>query len=90
MIDDDEAYGLHCDIGRLEVENAKLRKLAHDLLQPILADGFDCYGCVHEDCDGMRYTDRCKLLDRACELGVEVKENDVSAGLRVEDAERTQ
>lgn len=23
----DELYGLHCDIGRLEVENARLRKL---------------------------------------------------------------
>jgi len=54
-------------------EVAKLRELAHDLLQPILADGFDCYGCVYEDdCEGMHYTDRCKLLDRARELGVEV------------------
>lgn len=25
MIDEDELYGLHCDIGRLEVENARLR-----------------------------------------------------------------
>lgn len=50
----------------------ELQKFAHDLLQPILAEGFDCWGCVHEDCcEGMRYTDRCKLLDRACELGVE-------------------
>ena len=23
----DEVYGLHCDIGRLEVENAKLREV---------------------------------------------------------------
>lgn len=50
----------------------ELRKLAHDLLQPILAEGFDCYGCVYEDdCEGMRYTDRCMLLDRAQKLGVE-------------------
>ena len=27
----DELYGLHCDIGRLEVENRKLRKLVHDM-----------------------------------------------------------
>jgi hypothetical protein len=57
----------------LFVENAKLREFAHDLLQPILAEGFDCYGCVHEDCDGMQHTDRCKLLDRARELEVEVE-----------------
>ena len=55
-------------------ENRKLRELVRDLLQPILADGFDCYGCVHEDCDGMQYTDRCRLLDQARELGVEVEE----------------
>jgi len=68
----DELYGLHCDIGRLEQENAKLRELAHDLLQLIMAEGFDCYGCVYEDeCEGMRYMERCRLLDRACELGVE-------------------
>ncbi|MBQ9006731.1 MAG: hypothetical protein IJ092_10225 [Atopobiaceae bacterium] len=58
---------------RFRAENAKLRELAHDLLQPILAEGFDCYGCVYEDCcDGMLYTDTCKLLDRAHELRVEV------------------
>lgn len=62
------------EILRLVGENAKLRELVHDLLQPILADGFDCYGCVHEDCDGMQYTDKCKLLDRARELGIEVNE----------------
>lgn len=57
----------------LESENTKLREFAHDLLQPILAEGFDCYGCVYEDCcDGMLYTDTCKLLDRAHELRVEV------------------
>lgn len=59
-------------IDRLARENAKLQDLVHDLLQPILADGFDCYGCTYDDCNGMQYTDRCKLLDRACELGVEV------------------
>lgn len=26
----DELYGLHCDIGRLEVENARLRELVRD------------------------------------------------------------
>jgi len=60
------------EVLRLVGENVKLREFAHDLLQPILADGFDCYGCVHEDCDGMQYTDRCKLLDQARELGIEV------------------
>ena len=62
------------DIADMLDENAKLRELVRDLLQPILADGFDCYGCVHEDCDGMQYTDRCRLLDQARELGVEVEE----------------
>lgn len=31
MIDDDEAYGLHCDIGRLEQENATLRQQLEDV-----------------------------------------------------------
>lgn len=72
------AYGngvllkLHERNDDLRAENAKMRDFVHDLLQLILADGFDCYGCIHEDCNGMQYTDRCKLLDRACELGVEV------------------
>lgn len=30
----DELYGLHCDIGRLEQENAKLRELL-DYMTPI-------------------------------------------------------
>ncbi len=77
----DLGYVLNCiawaptdeaEMKRFRAENAKLRELAHDLLQPILADGFDCYGCVHEDCNGMQYTDRCRLLDQARELGVEV------------------
>ena len=45
----------------------------YDPTDAFVAEGFDCYGCVHENCcDGMQYTDRCKLLDRARELGVEV------------------
>ena len=58
---------------QLKAENSKLRELVHDLLQPISADGFDCYGCVREDCNGrLLYTGRCKLLDRARKLGVRV------------------
>lgn len=71
-----KAYVLADELGesidKLSEEDEKLRELVHDLLQPVLADGFDCYGCVHEDCNGMQYTDRCKLLNRARELGVEV------------------
>ena len=60
-------------VAEVKAANAKLRELVHDFLQLILAEGFDCYGCVHENCcDGMQYTDRCKLLDRARALGVEV------------------
>ena len=59
----DELYGLHCDIGRLEVENAKLRKLLADLA--ICACGKYCYGCPHQ-------YDGCDRDDRLRELGVEV------------------
>lgn len=30
MIDEDEVYGLHCEIGRLEQENARLKELIYD------------------------------------------------------------
>lgn len=40
--DENELYGLHCDIGRLEVENARLRDAVHVLV----------YCGAHADCDG--------------------------------------
>lgn len=46
MIDDDELYGLHCDIGRLEVENAVLRQQ--------LADVTESMGRVEERCAKLR------------------------------------
>ena len=42
----DEIYGLHCDIGRLEVENAALRQQ--------LADAAESMGRVEERCAGLR------------------------------------
>lgn len=39
----DELYGLHCDIGRLEVENAKLRELCVKALEWLRwAGGITC------------------------------------------------
>lgn len=56
----DELYGLHCDIGRLEVENAKLRELCGEMLLYIVYP----YVCVRPSV----------LVERARELGVEVSE----------------
>lgn len=54
----DELYGLHCDIGRLEVENVKLRELCGEMLLYIVYP----YVCVRPSV----------LVERARELGVEV------------------
>jgi hypothetical protein len=73
----DEIYGLHCDIGRLEVENARLHKLVH-ILCFCMQDHNDCDDCVLNGakgelafdplctCDGLH-----KLLR---EVGVEVEQ----------------
>lgn len=47
----DELYGLHCDIGRLEVENAKLR----ELLSEVYEDQCD-------ESDRWKYCDRMREL----------------------------
>lgn len=65
MIDDDEAYGLHCDIGRLEQENARLRELAARALGLFLK-----HGAVHS-CD-LPEVDA--IMDESRELGVEMDE----------------
>lgn len=76
---------------KLERENAKLRELA--LVLRHCADGFgDCDACP---VNGARPASHAWFgCDVLCEmmrsLGLEVEESDVSAGLRVEDAERTQ
>jgi len=63
----DELYGLHCDIGRLEAENAKLRELASGLHKCWVNEG--CEGCPMQDGDGW-----CVRDIRLRELGVEVSE----------------
>lgn len=73
----DEIYGLCCDIGRLEVENAKLHDAVHVLVY--CGSHVDCDGCLLNDnpydthavvewfaCDALR-----EMID---ELGVEVND----------------
>lgn len=55
----DEIYGLHCEIGRLETENAKLRELACEMLIYIAYP----YVCFRPEV----------LVERARELGIEVE-----------------
>lgn len=48
----DELYGLHCDIGRLERENAKLRELVrimHSELMSCEDNGYVCGGHKFDD-----------------------------------------
>ena len=63
MADEDEIYGLHCDIGRLEAENAKLRELVRDMYAVMVTDAANWDVPVPEQFDG-----------RMHELGVEVEE----------------
>lgn len=69
----DELYGLHCDIGRLEVENAKLRKLVLTLAF-CANDEADCDQCPMNDarCDTVQqyFCDGAATALR--ELGIEV------------------
>lgn len=69
----DELYGLHCDIGRLETENAKLRELVDgwDFCSKTKSSTFDnCVGCPLFIQTPHSY--RCARDERMRELGVEV------------------
>ena len=41
MVDDDEVYGLHCDIGRLEAENLRLRQQVGDMWKVVWKAYYD-------------------------------------------------
>ena len=76
----DEIYGLHCDIGRLERENAKLRELAAGighLLFPLYVDY--CVACqrdsINHPCPVHTVEGgECLYKTDLRELGVEVDE----------------
>lgn len=67
MVDEDELYGLHCDIGRLEVENVRLRKLVDGLTWCC-----DHHGC-RQECPlyDRSETDHCREVSIRHELGME-------------------
>lgn len=72
----DEIYGLHCDIGRLEVENAKLRERIKILVH-CMSDVDNCDNCpIHGDpynVEGDWVS--CDLLRESLyEVGIEVGE----------------
>lgn len=80
-------------IETLEAENAKLRDAVHVLVY--CGAHVDCDGCPlngnpYDTCSTVEWFACVTLREMIDELGVEVEESDVSAGLRVEDAERTQ
>lgn len=52
-------------------EHNRLRKLCNDLLLCISAD-YDCYGCRYDEWEDCR--DGCRLIARAKEFGIEVRE----------------
>lgn len=74
----DEIYGLHCDIGRLENESARLRELviSYDSALRRMCDQMqrhvDCHDCIL----GKDYSDDSCAIDElheaACATGVEV------------------
>lgn len=76
MIDDDEIYGLYCDIGRLEAENAKLRN-AVSILVHCMSDVDGCDSCP---INGNPYDVQSKwsacdaLREMLLGFGIEVKE----------------
>lgn len=63
MIDEDEAYGLCCEIGRLEVENHKLRERADNLFNAVIAKNNELLNLLCENE---------KLRNQLCEFGIEV------------------
>lgn len=68
----DEIYGLHCDIGRLERDNAELKKLAGGFWQALKGE-HDCplVVCEYMDiCDGTN----CNYEQHMRALGVKVDE----------------
>jgi len=53
----------------METELEDLRELVKDLLKPITAEGFDCYGCKYDEWSDCR--EGCVLVERARQLGIE-------------------
>lgn len=81
----DEIYGLHCDIGRLEAENSKLRELLLELYETAQPEAPSMFEAEFADrmrelgveCKQMTTTERlCELLD---EREVEHYEHEVPA-----------
>ena len=62
---------------QLKAENAKLRDLIHDLLRLPTAPAFDCFNCKYEEHDDCDYGRRCKLVERARDLGIRGEEDGV-------------
>lgn len=71
----DELYGLHCDIGRLERDNAKLRRLLEGIARGTYRelcthrDKPECKECSMRDGDMT-----CLIADASQFLGIEVVE----------------
>ena len=61
---------------RLMEENKRLRDLIHDLLRLPTAPAFDCFHCKYDEYDDCDYGRRCKLVERARDLGIEVDDDD--------------
>lgn len=78
MIDEDELYGLHCDIGRLEVENAKLRernaRLQERCKKMYEQIKYNCDVCDECYCSSWDEDNECCVYDTYMhELGIEVE-----------------
>jgi hypothetical protein len=67
-----EYYAMQSEISRLTAENARMRELIHDLLRLPTAPAFDCFHCKYEEHDDCDYGRRCKLVERARDLGIGV------------------
>ena len=59
----------------METELEDLMELVKDLLKPITARGFDCYGCRYDEWDDCR--EGCVLVERARKLGIEIRSDEI-------------
>ena len=68
-----EIGDLEWRVPELTIKLAERDKLLRDMLVCITVDGYDCYGCPIDECDGQDRMTSCLLVERARKMGIEVE-----------------